>query len=170
MRLRTPRVDHVQSDDGSAVLTYEGLDTSHDLGGSNYLLRVRDAGEEAEVRARIRTVTYSDARDAAEREGLNFSAMSSDERREYQQRFADEFGNRMEVILFEIVEQGHFSLEDLVRRLCIMYLEMKASYKYNHPDYPGSGEGYYPDQIYFCPYDVDRKLYVTIKAGEQFHD
>lgn len=127
MRLRTPRVKQVQSDDGSTSLSYEGLDMSHDLSGEDYVLRVRQESGEAAARARIRTVTYTVARDFAKKEGVDLSNLDRDERSQYQQRFADQHGHRMEVLLFEVLGENNHDLQKLSR---------------------------------------DRKLYMTVSAGE----
>jgi hypothetical protein len=166
MRLRVPRVNQVRSDDGSAVLIYEGLDTSHDLGGGNYLLRLDAHEQTVEVRARIRSATAYDAERMAIKEGLNYHSMSFTEGLEYEESFADQYGRRSQVILFEKLSSTDIDGRALSRQLCLLFLEMDASYRFNHPEYPASGEGYYPDKIEFCPHDVERRLYMTVSAGE----
>ncbi|HET9638456.1 MAG TPA: hypothetical protein VFP12_04540 [Allosphingosinicella sp.] len=169
MRLRIPRVKQVQSDDGSTVLTYEGLDISHDLAGENYLFRTRQGSGEVEISARV-AQTSAEARKHAADEGVDYSALSLVETIEYQTKIATKYGRRPQVILFEILGSNPVDIQNLSRDFCSIYLDLTSSYKYNHPDYPLSGEGYYPDEVYFCPLGVDKMLYMTVRAGEKAND
>ena len=165
MRLREPRVSRVQNDDGSAVLLYEGVDTTHDLGGGKYRLLLRHVGLEVEFNARVHDATYAKANSDAAKNGIDLHALSSLERLAYHEQFADTHGRRSEVLLFGDIKGGALNSRLIVRDFCKLFLEIDGSFKYNHPDYPSSGDGYYPDEIYFCPYDVDRTLYMTVRAG-----
>lgn len=166
MRLRMPRVDQVQSEDGSWFLTYEGLDTSHDLGGGNYRFRVRQPDRDISVRARV-SASSSKARKIASEEGLDYRSMNLEEMRAYDESIAEKFGKRYEVILFDI--EGDVGGEDIARfakQFCNSIFILKSSYKFNNEDYPDSGDGSYPDEIYFCPYGIEKKYYATFYATE----
>ena len=165
MRMAKPRVNQVESGDGSAVLSYQGLDTSHDLGGETYLLRIRQGDRVAEIQARVAHST-SHAEQMAASEGVNYSALSLTEALAYLERVSDTYGRRLQIILFEPAAGSEVDIERDAALFCRLYFELASSYRYNNPEYPESGEGYYPDEAYFCPYDVDRRFFVTFRAGE----
>lgn len=138
---------------------------SHDLGGGKYVLRVRQGNQSIEVRARV-SATSREARKHAASEGIEYSALSTMETIEYLEMIADKFGQRSEVILFDLESGTNCNIKIIARQFCFLFFEMDSSYKYNHPDYPDCGDNYYPDEVYFCPYDVDRTHYMMIRAGE----
>ena len=100
-RLRSPSVKTVQKS-GSFNLTYEGLDTSHDLGGGNYLFRTWEADQEIEVRARVSNTTSSNAEKHAAQEGKDYRALSLIDALDYQEKVASEHGRRSQVLLFDV--------------------------------------------------------------------
>ena len=191
LRLPTPRVKQVQPAGGAFLLTYEGVDSSHDLGGGNYLFRTGQ-DREVEVKARVQPTTAYAAEEQARKEGVDYRALGFMEALEYQRRFASTYGHRSQVILFEVFRRQEtrpivvrfrdriaraarelrapggrdLDIALLARNFCRAFFELDASFKNNHPQYPASGEGYYPDEIYFCPYDVDKKYYMTLGAGD----
>jgi hypothetical protein len=75
MRLPAPRVKLVQRNDEWFVLTYEGLDTTHDLGGGNYLFRTMHGDQQVEVKARVRDVTSFNAEKYAAKEGVDYRVL-----------------------------------------------------------------------------------------------
>lgn len=170
MRLRMPTIQHLESEDGSCSLTYEGLDEAPAQagGGGKYLLRVSHPEGDIEVRATLQSVgTLYRAREHARSEGFDYGAMSLTEKGEYLYKFAEKYGRSSYVVLFEIESEGdHSDIAELSKRFCEMFFEMDASFRLNNSEYPACGEGYYPDEVDFSPWDVDKKYSRCFQAGE----
>lgn len=179
MRLQTPASQHIESSDGTCSLTFEGYDQSPAQagGGGVYLLRVTRPEITAELKATIQSTTGIRAEQQAKEDGLDPIAMRSSDIRKYREAYSDQFGASYRVILFDYTNKHAIHTRRdianepfLAEMFCTLFLRLKSLYRYNNPDYPNSGEGFYPDTVEYSPFGVDPSLIKTFAAAEVIHD
>src|SRR5262245_58191691 len=61
MRLGVPRIDSLQTDDGTASIVFRTVDMNRDTGGYNYLFRLATPSGDVEVNATVESATGSPA-------------------------------------------------------------------------------------------------------------
>ncbi len=179
MRLRMPNITHLESDDGSCSLIYEGDagGSAQAGGGGLYRLRVSDQDVVTEIRAVIQTTTSFYAERHAEAEGkeLNYLTMDITAIREDVEAFAEKYGSSSTIIDFYYADEHrdapHREIENVgqfIETFCKIYLKLKSSFKYNNSEYPACGEGFYTDQVKFSPWGKYQDYVTNLKAEEAF--
>jgi hypothetical protein len=168
MRLGTPRIESLQTDDGTASIAYRGVDTNRDTAGGVYLFRFKTLSGDVEVSTTVGTVTSFPAGDKYLAEtGNNLMDLTLTDIRKYVERYAEEYGNTFKVVLFTV--PANTSDNDIVvlrDAFCALFFEYRSSYKYNNADETSDPAGRYPDTINFMPYDLDPKFRVTVHARQ----
>jgi hypothetical protein len=172
MRLGFPRIKSLQSDDGTASITFQTTSMDRDTGGYQYLFRLATSSGETEVRATVARVTgaFAGRKFSAENGGKSLFSLKVQESQEYVEKYAEEYGHTFEVRTFTVPSDTSDSSVVVLRdTFCRLFLECWSSYRYNNTDDTSDPAGYYPDTINFMPWDVDRKFRVTLHAGPEGH-
>lgn len=164
MKLNRPRVESYTSPDGHGSLTYVGMDTSHDMGGSDYRFLYREGEEEIEISARVQSIPR--ANHAARDQGVDLWSMSFEESESFKQAYYEANPREYQVIRFFAETPGRgFDLPAAAKQFCNLFLELNASYRFNNSDYPETGDGYYWERVFFQPYDAEPKLHFQQSVG-----
>lgn len=102
MRLSFPRIMSLQSDDGAASIVFQSTDMNRDTGGFKYLFRFATPSGETEVRATVDRVTSGPAaKKFSSESGKKFWSLKTTEIANYVDKYAEEYGNTFEVVIFE---------------------------------------------------------------------
>jgi hypothetical protein len=168
MRLGIPRIESLQTDDGTASITFLGVDTNRDTTGGVYLFQFKTPSGDIEVNTTVGTVTSFPASDKFFAEtGNKLMDLTLTDIRKYIETYAEEYGNTLKVALFTV--PANTSGNDIVvlrDAFCALFFEYWSSYKYNNADVTSDPADRYPDTINFVPYDLDRKFHVTLHARQ----
>jgi hypothetical protein len=171
MRLGFPRIKSLQTDDGTASIAFQAADTNRDTGGLNYVFRLKTPSGDAEVSATVGIVTgFPAAEKYLAESGNRLWDLSPTDARQYVERYAGEYGNTFEVRIFKVpVNASDNSIVVLRDAFCDLFLKYWSSYKYVNADETSDPADCYPDTINFPPFDLDRKLHVTLHARQGVH-
>jgi hypothetical protein len=166
MRLSNPRIDSLQTDDGTASIAFQGIDTNRDAGGRVYLFRFKTPTGDIQVTATVGTATGFPASDKFFAEnGKQLMDLPLADIQKYVEEYADQYGNTFEVRLFTVPDNtGDNDIVVLRDAFCALFFKYWSSYEYNNTDETSDPAELYPDKINFVPYDVDRKFHVTLQA------
>lgn len=169
MRLSFPRIKSLQTDDGTASIVFQSTDMNRDTGGFKYLFRFATSAGEAHVRATVDRVTSGPASEKFSADGgKNFWALKSAEIASYVDKYAEEYGNTFEVVIFEVIsDTSGSSIEVLRDTFCRLIFDCWSSYRYNNTDETSDPTGRYPDTINCLPYGLDKRFYVTLHAKQE---
>src|SRR5437764_12746751 len=89
---------------------------NRDTGGLKYLFRFATSAGEAEGRATVDRVTSSPAGEKFSAEtGKNFWTLKTAEIASYVDKFAEEYGNSFEVVIFEVLSDTSGSSVEVLR-------------------------------------------------------
>jgi hypothetical protein len=168
MRLGLPRIKSLQSDDGTASLTFQGADPNRDTGGLVYVFRLKTPSGDAEVHATVGIVTgFPAAEKYGAESGNRLWDLSPADARAYVETYAGEYGNTFEVRIFKVpVNASDDSIVVLRDAFCDLFLKFWSSYRYSNADETSDPVDCYPDTINFVPHDVDKKFLVTLHARQ----
>lgn len=168
MRLEFPRIKSLQTDDGTASITYLAVDPNRDTGGINYVFRFKTPSGNAEVIATIGIVTgFPAAEKYSAENGNSLWDLSPADARQYVENYASEYGNTFEIRAFKVsVNASDKSILILRDAFCDLFLKYWSSYKYSNSDETSDPSGCYPDTVNFVPRNLDRKFYVTLHATQ----
>lgn len=168
MRLGSPRIKSLEANDGTASLTFTGVDSNPDTTGGVYAFRLRTSAGNIEVSATVGIVTSVPASDKFLAEtGKRLMDSTLIDIRKYVETYAEEYGNTFKVVLFTVpVNTSDDDIIKLRDAFCALFLEYCSSYKYNNADETSNPADRYPDTINFAPYGLDRKFRVTLHAGQ----
>jgi len=170
MRLAFPRINSLQTDDGTESITFLKVNMDRDTGGLDYLFRFKTPSGDIEVRTTVAIATGFAAADEFAKGGSSLWSLDTTEVRKYIEKYADEHGNAFEVRTFEVPSNTSDSLIQVLRdAFCKLFLEYWSSYKYSNEDETSDPAGFYPDKIQFVPYDLDKKFRLTLLAGQGGH-
>jgi hypothetical protein len=171
MRLGFPRIKSLQTDDGTASIAFQAADTNRDTGGLKYLFRFKTPSGDTEVRTTVARVTSSPAREKFFAEsGNDLMDLETTEMRKYIEKYAGEYGNTFEVRIFAVPSNtSDDNIVVLRDAFCALLFKYWSSYKYNNADETSDPADCYPDTINFLPFDLDRKLHVTLHARQGVH-
>lgn len=169
-----PTIQHLESEDGSCSLTFEGRDSAPQQagGGSMYLLRISRPEGDVEVRATVQSTTSFDAERQAKAEGIDYMALPLTEALPYLEQFSNKYGRSWYIVVCRVSQNGKYAgIAEAVATFCKMFFDMMSSYRFNNPDYPGCGEGHYPDRVDFSPWSgVDKEYFREFSSREMFND
>jgi hypothetical protein len=168
MRLASPRINCLQTDDGTASITYLSVDMNRDTGGFNFLFVFKAPASETKVNTTVARVTTSRAREKLLADtGKDLLDLDTTEMMTYIDKYAGEYGNTFEVRIFEVPSNtGDDGIIVLRDAFCALLFEYWSSGKYSNADDASDPAGVYPDTINFLPIDLNRKFHVTLHARE----
>jgi hypothetical protein len=167
MRLGVPRINSLQTGDGTASITFLKVNMDRDTGGLDYLFRFKTPSGDIEVRTTVSIITDFAAAAKFAESGNSLWFLETTEVRKYIEKYAGEYGNTFEVRIFELPSNTSDSSIAVLRdAFCQLFLEYWSSYKYNNADETSDPADCYPDTINFLPFDLDRKLHVTLHARQ----
>ena len=168
MRLAFPRIKYLQTDDGAAAITFQGVDTSRDTSGQKYVFKFRTPSGDIEAFTTVGAVTglYAAEKFAAETGNILWDSHPT-AMRKYIEKYADEYGHTFEVRIFKVpAKMDDKSIILLRDAFCALFFEYRSSYKYNNSDEASDPARRYPDTINFMPYDLSEKFQVILQARQ----
>ncbi|MBR0721082.1 hypothetical protein [Bradyrhizobium manausense] len=168
MRLAFPRIKSLQSDDGTASITYQSVDMNRDTGGFTFLFVFKMPSGETTVNTTVaRVTTYPARKKFLADTGKDLLDLSTTEMRKYIDKYAGEYGNTFEVRIFEVPSgTGDDDIVALRDAFCALFFEYWSSYEYNNSDDTSDPADRYPDTISFLPQNLNRKFHLTMLAGQ----
>jgi hypothetical protein len=168
MRLAFPRINSLQTEDGTASITYLSFDMNRDTGGFTFLFVFKAPSGETKINTTVARVTSARAREKFQAEtGKDLMDLTTTEMTEYIDKYAGEYGNTFEVRIFDVPrDTGDDSVVVLRDAFCALFLEYWSSYKYSNSDDTCDPADHYPDTIHFLPQNLNRKLRVTLSAKQ----
>jgi hypothetical protein len=169
MRLSSPRIKSLRSEDGKALLEYVDLVIDREEGGGVYRFTYRNCDDVIEIMTRV---------------GCNFFGKSTDKYRQetgqdlFDQgiEFIDKYvlknseidGATFTVIKFDFETpepSDNVLLAYLRDRFCELYLRYASTHRYNSEEPIMDPDGFYPDRIYFSPFEF-RKFWKEFSSKD----
>lgn len=168
MRLGFPRIESLQTDDGSASIVFQQVNMNRDAGGLDYLFRFRTPSGDTEVRTTVGIVTGVPAHYKFLAEtGNQLMSLPMADVTKYIEKYAGEYGNTFEVRIFEApADTSDSGIVVLRDAFCELFFQFWSSYKYNNTDEASDPAEFYPDTINFLPHNLNRKFYATLHAKQ----
>jgi hypothetical protein len=167
MRLGVPRIESLQTDDGTASITFLKVNMDRDTGGLDYLFRFKTPSGDTEVRTTVAIVTGIPAAEKFAESGNELWSLHPTDVRKYIEKYAGEHGNTFEVRIFRVpANTSDDGIAALRNAFCELFFKYWSSYKYNNADDPSDPAGFYPDTINFLPFNLNRKFHVTLHAAQ----
>ena len=168
MRLRKPRVERVESRDGTSILHFERFVPGRD-GGALYRLTILPGGvskSKISTNVLVTSVTSFYAADYARSQGLDFDQWSLVRQMDYQNEFAEVHGNRNAVREFALQNRDldEEQIEMAIALFVKLFFEINSSFKFNKE--PPEERGAFPDRLSFEPYDLVRAFHRLYRAEE----
>src|SRR3954453_22223691 len=102
MRLGFPRIESLQTDDGTASITFLKVNMDRDTGGLDYLFRFKTPSGDTEVRTTVAIVTGAQASYKFRESGGELMSLHPTDVRKYVEEYAGVYGNTFEVTRFEV--------------------------------------------------------------------
>jgi hypothetical protein len=171
MRLAFPRINSLQTDDGTASITFLQVNMNQDTGGLDYLFRFKTPSGDTEVQTTVAILKgIPAAKKYLAETGNELWSLDVTEIRKYKEKYAGEYGNIFEVRTFKVpFDTSDDSIPVLRDAFCALFFKYWSSYQYNNADETSDPADFYPDTIYFTPWALNFLFRVTLHARQGGH-
>ncbi|WP_315783999.1 MULTISPECIES: hypothetical protein [unclassified Bradyrhizobium] len=169
MRLAFPRIESLQTDDGTASIRYLTVDMNRDNGGLKYLFTFEAPNGEMRIPTTVALLTSSPAREKFRADtGLDLFDSRLSEIGKYTEEYAGRYGNTFLVQAFDVpANMDEDAIVALRSAFCALFFEYWSSYRHNNQDDTCDPAERYPDTLHFVPQNLGRKFHLTLHARQE---